>query len=429
MSDAEDDADDTGDNSSELGGDGAETDNDAVSFSNAHQLQGGAITRDVYRWVEHQDRRQQRLRSMSISDLASLRSAQGDDSATESVARLREPGAFRRHFVAQRAAERGQQQPNFLTRNFIDFLALYGHFAGDNFPSDDDDDDDEDLLAADTVKAASATSALGTASVGKVFFLLIKSFIGTGVLFLPRAFYNGGLLFSAIVLCLVSALCLHAMLLLVECRRVVPGSFGDIGGALYGPVARYAVLFSIVISQLGFSCAYTIFVAKNIRDLAMLVSDCRWIIPEKYLIIGQLAVYIPMAMVRKIKHLSNAALVADLFIVFGLVYLYYYDISVLVTVGMARVQHFNSADFALFIGTAIFTFEGIGLLIPIVESMAEPQKFPRVLSITMVLVTFVFTSIGVLSYAAFGEEVESVVLLNLPSGSVMVEAVQFFYAV
>jgi proton-coupled amino acid transporter len=160
----------------------------------------------------------------------------------------------------------------------------------------------------------------------------------------------------------------------------------------------------------------------------MLVSDCRWIIPEMYLIIGQLAIYIPMALVRKIKQLSNAALVADLFIVFGLIYLYYYNIHVLSTVGMAHIEYFNPTSFALFIGTAVFTYEGIGLIIPIVEGMQEPEKFPRVLSFTMGLMTFIFVTIGTLSYAAFGEEVETVVLLNLPSGSVTVEAVQFFYA-
>lgn len=39
----------------------------------------------------------------------------------------------------------------------------------------------------------------------------------------------------------------------------------DIGGALYGPYMRTAILSSITISQLGFVSAYTIFVAENLR--------------------------------------------------------------------------------------------------------------------------------------------------------------------
>ena len=41
--------------------------------------------------------------------------------------------------------------------------------------------------------------------------------------------------------------------------------FLDIGGALYGPYMRIAILTSIVVSQLGFVSAYTIFVAENLR--------------------------------------------------------------------------------------------------------------------------------------------------------------------
>lgn len=39
----------------------------------------------------------------------------------------------------------------------------------------------------------------------------------------------------------------------------------DIGGTLYGPWMRYAILTSITISQIGFVAAYTIFVSENLR--------------------------------------------------------------------------------------------------------------------------------------------------------------------
>lgn len=55
------------------------------------------------------------------------------------------------------------------------------------------------------------------------------------VLFMGRAFFNGGLLFSTFVLLLVGMISLWAFLLLVKTRLVIPGSFGDIGGTLYGP--------------------------------------------------------------------------------------------------------------------------------------------------------------------------------------------------
>lgn len=38
-----------------------------------------------------------------------------------------------------------------------------------------------------------------------------------------------------------------------------------IGGVLFGPWMRFTILASIVLSQVGFVAAYTIFVAENLR--------------------------------------------------------------------------------------------------------------------------------------------------------------------
>ena len=80
------------------------------------------------------------------------------------------------------------------------------------------------------------------------------------------------------------------------------------------------------------------------------------------------------------------------------------------------------------LGTAIFTFEGVGLIIPIQESMREPRKFPPVLAGVMIIITIVFIGIGALSYAAFGSTTKTVVLLNLPQDSKMVNTVQLLYS-
>jgi proton-coupled amino acid transporter len=89
--------------------------------------------------------------------------------------------------------------------------------------------------------------------------------VGTGILFLGKAFLNGGILFSVAVLSFIALISLYSFLLLVKAKFVVSGSFGDIGGALYGPWMRYAILTSIVVSQMGFVCAYIIFVSENLQ--------------------------------------------------------------------------------------------------------------------------------------------------------------------
>jgi proton-coupled amino acid transporter len=72
---------------------------------------------------------------------------------------------------------------------------------------------------------------------------LLKGFVGTGILFMGKAwvapitsmvielqltssFFNGGLLFSLIVLLGLAGISLWAFLLLVQAYLAVPGSFG-----------------------------------------------------------------------------------------------------------------------------------------------------------------------------------------------------------
>lgn len=57
--------------------------------------------------------------------------------------------------------------------------------------------------------------------------------------------------------------------------------------------------------------------------------------------------------------------------------------------------------------------------------MKEPQKFPRALTGVMITVAVLFASFGVLGYAAYGSDVQTVVLVNLPQEEKFVQASQF----
>lgn len=77
----------------------------------------------------------------------------------------------------------------------------------------------------------------------------------------------------------------------------------------------------------------------------------------------------------------------------------------------------------------MFAFEGIGLVIPITDAMREPHKFPKVLSGVMAVLLVIFGGAGVMSYLAFGSEVQTVVLVNLDTKSKLTQAVQFLYSI
>ena len=435
------------------------------------QLQGGDTTREVYRWAEDAVTQGALKGKRSKSFVVNRPDPENDEL---DIHNIKAPGGFRRNYLRRSGAsparagqeqyysdspglESGVQphseQPRIFTNNFIEFLTLYGHFAGEELEEYDDDDDVIDYFsdrygAGPSDTAADERTALLTpktpggrrrsrkprsthgqnTSMGAAL-LLLKSFVGTGVLFLPRAFLNGGMLFSSLVLLGVSAMSYYCFILLVNTRLKVEGSFGDIGGILYGRVMRNLILTSIVLSQIGFVAAYIVFTSQNLQAFIIAVSQCATKIDIKFMVLMQLIIFLPLSLIRDISKLGFTALIADAFIMLGLIYLYYFDISTLVSNGgPADIIPFNPNSWTLFIGTAIFTFEGIGLIVPIQESMRNPANFPPVLAVVMVIITIIFTSMGALSYAAFGSVTKTVVLLNLPQDNHFVNGVQFLYS-
>ncbi|KAG0167638.1 neutral amino acid transporter [Apophysomyces sp. BC1034] len=331
----------------------------------------------------------------------------------------------------------------------VSSYSVYSHFAGERFDDDDDEDDHPPRLkdlVKDEKKRRSTTDANGfkiehalsteesaieeedrtpKASVGKAMFMFLKAFIGSGVLFLPKAFENGGLALSIVLLVLIAAVCLFAFLRLVKTQLIVGGSYGDIGGLLYGQAVRYVVLVFLVISQIGFVCSYFIFISGNLVSVVDVLSECRAHIEQKYFILMPLVFLIPFALVRHIARLSFAAVVADILILFGLICIIYFTSDQLHNVGVGpNIQSVNPANFALMIGTATFSFE----VIPIVESMKQPERFPFVVTLGMVIVCLIYILIGTLSYLAYGDTIQAAVIYNFPPANRLTITVQLLYS-
>lgn len=358
------------------------------------RMQGGDMTREIYRRTEAEEaaRKGKFQRSNSTSILRSEPVEEDLDYNT-----IRQPGGFRRNHLIRNAPSPGPsrdthanrlgtgraQQTSFMTRNFYEFLSLYGHFAGEELEDEDEASDasatqsrqtsrrrrpyrqgrdgsgDEEDPGEETplLKRIARRSkrredrGLKKGATGTVLILL-KSFVGTGVLFLPKAFLNGGMLFSFVVLLLVAGLSYYCFLLLTTSRLHLQGSFAEMGEMTFGKRMRTLINTSLVISQIGFASAYIVFTSENLRAFILAVSDCKTYIDIKLMILMQLIIFLPLSLYRNLNNISIVVYIADLFIVLGLIYLYYYGISTLVDQGgIADIELFNSQSWTLFIGT------------------------------------------------------------------------------
>ncbi|KAK4120158.1 hypothetical protein N657DRAFT_649506 [Parathielavia appendiculata] len=401
------------------------------------KLQGGDMHRDLFK-LDAAARGLMHRRAATFHSPREFR--QDEDIPVMRVGDQLAPQGFRRAYLQQRHGHDFMAARMPITRNFVEFLDLYGSFAGEDLVDTDEEGTEEEeeaeeadgerrpLLRQRVLSARPPRSA--QAGTVKTFFTLIKAFVGTGIMFLPKAFSNGGILFSTLAMLAVSAITMAAFHLLLQCKLHYGGGYGDIGQAIAGPKMRTLILFSIALSQLGFVCAGIVFVAENLLTFLDAVTGGHSPISTAGLIALQLVILVPLAWIRNISKLGPVALLADACILVGVSYIYWFTSTSLSQNGIdPTVVLFNPSRYTLTIGAAIFTFEGIGLILPIQSSMASPEHFEPLLGLVMVIITVVFASVGALCYATFGERTQIEIINNFPQDSKLVNAVQLLYAV
>lgn len=225
-----------------------------------------------------------------------------------------------------------------------------------------------------------------------------------------------------ILVAFVSFICIR---LLIDCSDATGlQGYGDIAFQAAGPMAKGAVHVSLVISQFGTNIAYIIFVMQMTQALGF-----DKLLSQQDILCILVLLLTPLCFSRSIHKLEAAILVADFLIIVGLFVCLGYGISFLKVNGVADLQSFKSSTCGLFIGTAVFTFEGIPFILPIRSSMQEPQHFWQVFCKVFPGIVLFFTGFGLLGYAAYGDATLPVVLKNMPQGDILAQGVQGGYVV
>ncbi|KXS16266.1 hypothetical protein M427DRAFT_134305 [Gonapodya prolifera JEL478] len=344
----------------------------------------------------------------------------------------------------------------------------------------EDPSENTPLISPDdkTMRLSHSTSQHPGVSTAHAYLLLLKSFIATGILFLPLAFSHGGMLLALVGMIGFGWIGYHCYELLFlsgertrvrgvwggELRQVDFGDVaercgrvagwvwggglskggewteGDFGytGRVWGRWMRRVVVGSIAISQCGFGTAYLIFVAQNLSQvLSALVPTITAttpipipslpeMTPPTFFLVLQLCLFIPISFLRQIRSLAFLTLVADAFILLGVAYVCYIDVSVIKARGwgppmrvdesgnsVLNMSWFVGKEPGLFLGTAVFAFEGVGLVLPIAQSMKHREHFPKVLLWTILTIGAMMILVGTLSYYAFGDSVSAYIFTNL----------------
>ena len=66
-----------------------------------------------------------------------------------------------------------------------------------------------------------------------------------------------------------------------------------------------------------------------------------------------------------------------------------------------------------FFGVASYCYEGVGMVLPLENSMVAKEHFTPILVGTVIIITTVYATFGICGYLAFGDSTHDVITLNL----------------
>jgi proton-coupled amino acid transporter len=290
--------------------------------------------------------------------------------------------------------------------------------------------DDSEILSEAGGEEGTNTSDNRISNTDTIIHML-KGNIGTGILAMPDAIKNSGLLVGNIGLVMMATVAIHSMHLLVKnsqqlCRRTgVPFlSYADVAETCFAtssnprlkrlaPTAKVVISTSLCITQLGFCCVYFVFVAQNLQQ----IFDHYYGPVNYHVYMGIiLAPMLLLVSIRNLKYLSPVSMLANLLQFIGLGIIFYYLFQDLPFTWERKI--FASwGQLPLYFGTAIYAFEGIGVVLPLENHMKTPgdmKGWNGVLNTSLVITSCLYIGVGFFGYLKYGEAVSGSITLNLP---------------
>ncbi|KAH8397772.1 hypothetical protein KR222_000967, partial [Zaprionus bogoriensis] len=276
---------------------------------------------------------------------------------------------------------------------------------------------------------------------------LFKGSVGAGLFAMGDCFKNGGLIGAIIMLPIIAIICVHCERLLIKGSLMAvaktPGAtFYDYPETVekcfeYGPkplrcmsrAMKLIVEMFLCVTQFGFCAIYFVFITENLHQVMQ--QNGIDISMSMAMLITLLPAMIPSLMTN-LKYISPVSMLANCALLFGLIATLVIAFSDGPMPAISERHWFTGGtQLSLFFGTALFSYEGIALILPLRNSMREPEKFTNrfgVLNITMFLVTALFIFTGFVSYVRWGEEVAGSITLNLKVEEVMSQVVKIVAA-
>ncbi|XP_068627919.1 proton-coupled amino acid transporter-like protein pathetic [Battus philenor] len=261
---------------------------------------------------------------------------------------------------------------------------------------------------------------------------LIKASLGSGLLAIPLAFANSGWVLGIVSTVVIAFICCHCVYIFVQtshgcCRIIQKPLLGyaetcrvvfEIGPKAIRPYAVWASIFaefSLLFTYVGVCCIFTVLIADSIKQLFD-----RYIttvdLPVEYYCLILLLPLCLMCQIRYLKWLAPFSLLANILLVATFAICLYYIFKDEIIFSDKKMIG-AAYRFPVFLSTVIFAMEGMGVVMPVENTMKKPEHFlgcAGVLVIAMTLIMLLYTTLGLFGYFRYGDALKGSITLNLP---------------
>jgi amino acid permease len=202
-----------------------------------------------------------------------------------------------------------------------------------------------------------------------------------------------------------------------------------------GPLGKWLVQTSILFSQIGFCCVYVSFIGNSLFQ----VIGGSW--PLWAYMVVVIPFVTPLTFIRHLKYFAIPNLLANVFVIFSIVYLIAVAVQKIASDSSPSSQDARNwscdmsdrdntaclwlaqTTYPMFFGSAVYVFEGITMVIPVQNSMRHPEQLPGMVTIVVGGVAALFIVFAGVNFYAYAQFTKPIIVNNLgTSGQAVVTA-------
>ncbi|KAJ0179146.1 hypothetical protein K1T71_004858 [Dendrolimus kikuchii] len=274
---------------------------------------------------------------------------------------------------------------------------------------------------------------------------LLKASLGSGVLAMPLAFKNAGLLIGCFGTIFIGFICGHVIHVLVRTSQqlCVEAKKPSLGYAdtcdlvfqhgpkrmrKFAPHIRELADWALAVTHIGACCVYVVIIAESFRQVSIEYGGPEWSLTIYCAM--TLLVLLPLTQITKLKYLVPFSAAANFVWLGSICICIYYCLRNTPDISERNLAT-DITGIPTFISTCLFAMEGIGVVMPIENEMVKPQHFlgcPGVLNIAMSAIAILYGFVGFAGYLQFGEDVRGSLTLNLPKDEILAQTAKLLVA-